>query len=116
MAINATKEDENTLQRGKLETLKRLSSYLMVYKGSVIFVFFLLAYSMFAGLINPTVMELSIDRYIKNGDLDGLYQLAIAVTIMNLLVVLSDKIRMYVMAKVCNGVLVNIRQELYSHI
>lgn len=30
--------------------------------------------------------------------------------------VLGIKLRMYVMAKVCNSILVTIRQELYTHI
>ena len=116
MAINSTKADENTVGHGKIETLRRLASYLKDYKLQVAGVLLVMLYSMFAGLINPTIMELAIDKYIRNGDLEGLYKLAIAVTVMNLLVVFADKIRMYVMSKVCNGVLVNIRQELYSHI
>lgn len=116
MAINSTKMDEHSEERSKLQTLKRLASYLLAYKLQLAGVFIILMYSMIMGLINPTVIELAIDKYIANKNLEGLYKLVVAVTALNLGVVVADKVRMYVMAKVCNGVLVNIRQELYSHI
>lgn len=116
MAINTTKVDETSVEKSKMQTLKRLFSYLFAYKVQLMLVFFILAYSMFAGLINPTIMEMAIDDYIAVGNMKGLYQLVVIVIVMNLLVVVADKVRMYVMAKVCNNILLTIRQELYSHI
>ena len=116
MAINTTKADERSTEKSKLETLKRLFSYLLTYKIQLVIVFFILAYSMFASLVNPTIMEIAIDDYIAVGNLGGLYRLVAIVVIMNLIVVIADKIRMYVMSDVCNKILLTIRQELYTHI
>lgn len=116
MAINSTKVDETSVEKSKLVTLKRLFSYLLAYKKRLIIVFIVLAFSMFAGLVNPTIMQIAIDDYIAKNNLPGLYKLIIFVVIMNLLVVLGDKLRMYIMAKVCNNILLTIRHELYTHI
>lgn len=116
MAINSIKADEKSTEKSKLQTLSRLFSYLFSYKIQISVVFLMLAYSMFAGLLNPTITQLAIDSYIAPGNLKGLYRLVVFVVIMNLLVVVADKIRMYIMAKVCNDILVTIRQDLYAHI
>ena len=67
-------------------------------------------------LINPLIIESAIDDYIGKNDAEGLYKLLIVALVLNLLVTAAIKIRMYVMAKMCNTVLLTIRQELYTHI
>lgn len=116
MAINSTKTDEKSVEKSKIQTLKRLFSYLFAYKPQLVLVFIIMAYSMFTGLINPMIMQMSIDDYISFGNLKGLYKLLVIVIIMNLIVVIADRVRMYVMSKVCNNILLTIRQELYTHI
>lgn len=116
MAINSTKVDEKTVEKSKIATLGRLFSYLFAYKKRLIVVFFILAISMFASLVNPTIMQMAIDDYIAKGNLPGLYKLIIFVVIMNLIVVVGDRLRMLIMAKVCNKILLTIRHELYTHI
>lgn len=116
MAINSTKTDEQSAEKSKLQTLKRLLSYLFKYKLQLAIVLVIMAYSMFAGLVNPSIMQIAIDDYIAAGNLAGLYKLVAVVVVMNLLVVVADKARMFIMAKVCNQILLTIRQELYTHI
>lgn len=116
MAVNATRADELSTEKSKIATLKRLFSYLFDYKKTLVAVLLIMAYSMVVGLINPSIIQLAIDEYIGKGNMAGLYRLAVFTLAINLLVVVADKIRMYVMAKVCNNILVTIRQELYSHI
>jgi ATP-binding cassette subfamily B protein len=67
-------------------------------------------------LINPLIIERAINVYIKNKDTQGLIQLGIIAVILNVLLVISIKLRMFIMAKLSNDVLVTIRQELYTHI
>lgn len=116
MAINSTRVDEQSVEKSKLQTLKRLFSYLFTYKLLLIVVFVIMAYSLTVGLLNPTIIQIAIDKYISKGDLQGLYKLAAITLTINILVVFADKARMYIMAKVCNRILVTIRQDLYSHI
>lgn len=116
MAYNSYKEDEQSVERSKLHTLKRMFSYLLEYKFTIIFVLLLMGYCVAITLINPLIIESAIDDYIGKNDLSGLYKLLIVALVLNLLVTVAIKIRMYVMAKMCNTVLLTIRQELYTHI
>ena len=116
MPINSFKEDESTAEVSKIKTLGRLFSYLLQYKLPILGVLLIMAYCVFVSLVNPLLMEAAIDDYIAVKNFTGLYKLAILALTLNLILILLVKVRMYVMAKVCNNVLVNIRQELYTHI
>ena len=67
-------------------------------------------------LINPLLLEEAVDTYIAVGDMAGLIRLILFALALNILMVGGIKLRMYIMAKVCNSILVTIRQELYTHI
>lgn len=116
MPINSFKEDENLAEVSKIKTLGRLFSYLLQYKLPIFSVLLIMAYCVTVSLINPLLIETAIDNHIAVKDYEGLYRIAAIAIIMNLILIVLVKIRMYVMAKVCNNVLVNIRQELYTHI
>jgi len=116
MPINSFKEDEHITEVSKLKTLGRLFSYLLQYKLPIIGVLFIMAYCVGVNLINPLLMETAIDNYIAAGNFKGLYKIVGIALILNILLIFLVKLRMYVMAKICNSVLVNIRQQLYIHI
>ena len=116
MAFNSYKEDEQSVEKNKLQTLKRLFSYLLNYKLIIILVLLLMGYCVAIALINPLIIEEAIDNYISVGNYKGLYKILIITLLLNLLATLAIKIRMYVMAKMCNSILLTIRQELYTHI
>ncbi len=116
MAVNSYKKDEASVEKSKRETLVRLFSYLLQYKLQIVVVLLLMGYCVAVSLLNPSIIEAAIDDYIRGGDYPRLVKLMIFALGINLLVVLAVKLRMYIMAKVCNKILVTIRQELYSHI
>ncbi len=116
MAVNSYKDDEQTIERGKLQTLARLFRYLLAYKWQIILVLLIMGYGVLISLVNPLIMESAIDDHIAPGDWSGLYKLLIFALGINLLLVITVKLRMYIMAKVCNEILLTIRQELYTHI
>lgn len=116
MSVNSYKDDEQSLQTGKLKTLGRLFSYLLAYKKQIAVVLFIMAFCVVVSLLNPLFIESAIDDYIAAGNLPGLYRLAVLAVSLNLLMIGGIKFRMYLMAKVCNSILVTIRQELYTHI
>lgn len=116
MAINSYKEDENLKDVGKLKTLGRLFSYLLTHKFSIFVVLLIMAYCVCVSLINPLIIESAIDNHISTGDYSGLYRLAAIALVLNAILIILVKARMYIMAKVCNKVLVTIRQQLYTHI
>lgn len=116
MSINSIKEDEEHSNVPKSVTIKRLLSYLFVYKKQIITVLFIMLYCVAVGIINPLILENAIDRHITPKDFRGLLILIGAALVMNLIWVLLVKLRMNIMAKVCNGVLRTIREELYRHL
>ena len=116
MAFNSYKKDENTVTAGKAATLSRLFSYLLSYKKQIVGVLFIMGFCVVVNLLNPLIMEAAVDDYISAGNFPGLLRLILFAVVINLLMVAGIKIRMYVMAKVCNSILVTIRRELYVHI
>ena len=116
MAFNSYKDDEQSTKRSKVQTLKRLLDYLFAYKWQIIVVLAVMGYGVAVRLVNPLIIESAIDDYIGQNDIEGLYRLLVAALIMNLTLVVTVKLRMYIMAKVCNRILLTIRQELYTHI
>ncbi len=116
MPVNSYKVDEQSSETGKLKTLFRLLSYLAVYKKEIISVLLIMAFCVAVSLLNPLIMEEAIDHFISSGNQNGLWKLIGFALFLNILMVIAIKIRMYVMARVCNNILVTIRQELYTHI
>lgn len=116
MPVNSYKEDEKVAEVSKLQTLGRLFSYLLQYKLPIFGVLLIMAYCVAVSLINPLLIEKAIDDYIAVKDFMGLYKLAAFAIALNLILIVLVKLRMYVMSKVCNSVLVDIRQQLYTHI
>ena len=116
MSFNSYKDDEQSTTRSKVQTLKRLLGYLFVYKWQVILVLAVMGYGVAVRLANPLIIESAIDDYIGQSDFNGLYRLLVIALAINLSLVVTVKLRMYLMAKVCNRILLTIRQELYTHI
>lgn len=116
MAVNSYRDDEQSVERSKAQTLIRLFRYLLAYKWQIVLVLFIMGYGVLISLVNPLIMESAIDDHIAVGDLSGLYRLLAIALGINLLLVVTVKLRMYIMAKVCNEILLTIRQELYTHI
>lgn len=116
MAVNATRTDEQVQTVSKRKTLARMFYYLLVYKKQVVAVLTIMLVSVVITLINPLIIQQAIDVYIAGEDWHGLKRLGIVAVLLNLTLVLLVKIRMYIMAKVSNEVLLTIREELYTHI
>ncbi len=116
MPINSFKDDEKTIEVSKAKTLLRLLSYLLSYKKEIILVLFIMAFCVFVSLLNPLIMESAVDNYIAKGNVNGLFKLIGLALFLNILMIGGIKARMYIMAKVCNNILVTIRQDLYTHI
>ena len=116
MAYNSYKDDESSVEVGKMKTLLRLFSYLLSYKKQIIGVLAIMAFCVCVTLLNPLIMEEAIDNRISAEDLPGLFSLLSFAVVLNILMILGVKLRMWIMAKLCNNILVTIRQQLYTHI
>ncbi len=116
MPINSFKEDETSTETGKMKTLFRLFSYLLAYKKEIVIVLFIMSFCVGVSLLNPLIIEAAIDKYIGTGNFSGLIRLILFALILNITMVGLIKLRMHIMNRVCNSILVTIRQELYTHI
>ena len=110
MAVNSYKEDEHLEGIGKKETLKRLFSYMLQYRRKVAGVMACMLLTVAISLVNPLIIEEAIDVYIANQDMHGLAKLAAAAVGINVIFILMVKVRMYVMSKISNQILLDIRQ------
>ena len=116
MSVNAVREDESIQSVSKKVTLTRLFKYLLSYKSSIAVVIFIMLVTVAISIINPLILERAVDVHIANRDFNRLLKLGIAAVAINILFVILVKLRMYLMAKISNHVLLTIRQELYTHI
>ena len=116
MAVNSYREDEILENSDKKKHLLRLLSYLLTYKMIVIFVLICMAITVGISLVNPLIIERALDVHVANQDVLGLMKLGILALLLNLVYMIMVRIRLLLMAKVTNKILLTIRQELYEHI
>lgn len=116
MAANSIREDEDISTVKKSVTIKRLLSYLLRYKKTIVIVMFIMAYCVAVSLINPLIIESAIDDYITPGNIKGVFVLVGIALAMNALRVVLVKIRMYVMSKMTNSIIQTIREEVFTHL
>ena len=116
MAANSIKDDEEVSQVKKSITIKRLLSYLFRYKKTIAVVLLIMAYCVGISLVNPLIIESAIDDYITPGDIKGMVILVLIALLLNVVKVVLVKIRMYLMSKMTNSIIQNIREEVFTHL
>lgn len=116
MSVNGIREDEYLNKVGKKATLKRLFGYMLAYKAKIAFVLFIMLLTVTISIVNPLIIQRAINVNIANKDFRGLLVLGLFALVLNISLVLMVKLRMYLMAKISNNILLTIRQELYTHI
>lgn len=116
MAVNSYREDEIIENGDKKKHLGRLLSYLLQYKLTLGLVLLCMAVTVGISLINPLIIERALDVYVAGKDVQGLMKLGIFAVILNVFFFFLVKVRLLIMSKVTNKILMTIRQELYEHI
>ena len=116
MAVNSFKEDELSRDVKKSVTIKRMLSYLLPIKKEIAIVLLIMAYCVAVSIINPLFIEAAVDDYITKKDYEGLIKLVAVGLSINIVWIILVKIRMHIMAKVCNNAIKNIRADIYDHL
>lgn len=116
MAINAIKQDENVEKHSNKEIIRRLLRYLKDFKFKVAIVILLMIFVMVCGLLNPKLLQISIDKYVEAKNMKGIIYMGVILLALNFVSMIASKIRIKLMASVTNKILLNIRHELYCHI
>ena len=68
MAINSYREDEFMENTDKKKILKRLLSYLLEYRATILFVLLCMGITVAISLVNPLIIEEALDTYVANGE------------------------------------------------
>lgn len=116
MAVNSFREDEEQKQVMNGETIKRLFRYLLAYKKTIVIVLMIMAVTTAITMVNPLLIRYAVDVNIAKGNIRGLMKLGIVALVLNLIWMAGVKIRMIMVAKMANHVLLEIREALYVHI
>ena len=112
MAINSSKVDEEQKEVLKSATIRRLFSYLKNYKRQVAVVLVVLAVTIAISTVNPLLLEYAIDVNIAQKDWRGLVALCVFMVVINLVYAAGVRLRMLLMARITNNILLEIRDEL----
>ena len=56
MAVNSYKDDEQSVERSKVQTLLRLFRYLLDYRWQIILVLLIMGYGVAVSLVNPLII------------------------------------------------------------
>ncbi|MCR4943060.1 MAG: ABC transporter ATP-binding protein/permease [Clostridium sp.] len=116
MARNTINKDENSTRRSKKELISKLYVYLRPYNKESIKVILLMLYVMFCGVLIPYLLEVAIDDKVKNRDIQGLVMIGVILVVANILALVASVLRWKKIYSITNGILLDIRKELYSYI
>lgn len=116
MAKNTVKQDEDLQRHSKLEITTRLLGYLKPYKFKATWIVLLMIFVMICGILNPYLLKIAIDNNIANGDIKGLLIIGVILLVLNIFAAVATRIRIISMSSITNNILINIREELYTHI
>ena len=116
MPRNTTSKDEDTLKTSKSTLIKRLISYMKPFKLKITGVIILMIIVMGINLVNPYLLKEAIDKHVTNKNYNGLLVIGIFFSVLNVLSMFLSRIRINIMSEVSNKIVLNIRQELYTHI
>jgi ATP-binding cassette subfamily B multidrug efflux pump len=98
------------------KALARLLPYLKPYAGAITIVLVLVVCYSLLGLAGPYLMGQAIDRFIDKKDLPGLTQIALLMLLIFFLSNLFQACANWVMARVSQNALKDLRRDLFSHL
>ncbi|MDD5602609.1 MAG: ABC transporter ATP-binding protein [Eubacteriales bacterium] len=116
MPINIVAEDEKTEDSISSKLIIRLMRYLKPFKREIATALLMIGVITVAGLLNPYFMKIGIDSYIKARNVKGILVLGGIMAVVNLAAMLCMAVRIRVMSRISNNILMTIRQQLYEHI
>lgn len=98
------------------KTVRRLLTYLRPYRSQLLVVALLVLITTAGNLIGPILLGRAIDNYVIPGDYSGLSQLALLMLGIYIVVGLAAVWQGWIMVSVGQGLVADVRAELFSHI
>lgn len=115
MARNRYFEDEK-IDSFNPHNIRRILRYLKPFKKQVLIALLLMAMAAFADLMGPYLTKIAIDRYIGEGNLQGLLWISILYIVLLAVNGICIRFRVLIMSKTGHKVIKRIRKDLFQHI
>lgn len=114
--VSSYKQDEAVSKVSNIVTIRRLFRYMLKYKKQVLAVILMMAITTGVTIVNPVLVKVVVDNYIEKSDYQGIFLILGIGLALNLLMAVCVRARILMMGRISNQVLLEIRQELYTHI
>lgn len=114
--VSGYKQDEAVSKVSNIITIRRLFRYMLKYKKQVLAVILMMAITTGVTIVNPLLVKVVVDNYIEKSDYQGIFLILGIGVALNLLMAVCVRARILMMGRISNQVLLEIRQELYTHI
>ena len=116
MARNRYDVDETLEDHFDINQLKRLGGYVKPYLGKMFFIMVLMLSSSALTMLIPKFVQLEMDRYIPQKDMNGIIRLVIYTFLIVLYSVICMWLKIDQMTKVGQDIIHEIREDLFAHL
>lgn len=116
MARNKYDVDETLQSEFNVKHLKRLYSYIKPYRKDMILTMFLMITSSALGMLTPKILMLILDDYIPNENISGIVQISIVLLLINLVIVISLRIKISITSRLGQNIIHQIRSDIFEHL
>ncbi|MGN0907604.1 MAG: ABC transporter ATP-binding protein, partial [Bullifex sp.] len=116
MSVNRASADERKSEKSRKETLLRLIKYMASYRKSTVIVIFLMMICSVIVVVLPFLAADAVDVRVPEGDFKGLLFITALYIALSLLWWILVRIRVRIMSRVSNSVVLQIRDEAFSHL
>jgi ATP-binding cassette, subfamily B, multidrug efflux pump len=116
MERNKFDVDEDLITKFNFKHLKRLLSYIMIYKRKLFLAVFSMLLASVAGLVGPYLVKIAMDSMIPRGDISGLITLTLIYAVTLILIAFALRYKIKVMSEVGQNVIFNMRKDLFTHL
>lgn len=107
--ITAAEKPKNLKQ-----TFKKLWRYLSNYKGKMVLVFFIVAFTTFSNLISTRLVGVAIDDYISKGDFEGLAKIIILLLVIYVLSSVFTYLQTQLSVNLSQSCVFKIREDVFN--
>lgn len=116
MAVNSFRQDEQVKSTDTKKIVGRLLKYLTDHILGIVIVLIAMTITVVISLVNPLIIEYAIDNCVAKKDMKGLMIVGGIAFAVSIIYLIMGRIRIYVMSKISNKILMSIRQDMYEHI
>lgn len=116
MAFNKSSTDETRTNTSKKATIKRALAYMSQYKGKTLIVILMMIISSCITVALPLLIENAIDVQVARGSKAGLARVVEIGIALALVWTILSVIRVRIMTKVTNSVVLQVRTEAFAHL